>query len=121
MQAHRALHIDETCAGFHQGYLDLQMDTIKFLLKPHYQAISESKNEIVALSYKMKDIIQEYLDNIIDLKWQGPNSKLALIGGIMINCEGDGTDMFLPLSFDIKTQTETYSLFDETFKGKGLF
>jgi len=49
----------------------------------------------------MKDIIEAYLAEIVDLKWQGSNSKLALIGGIMINCEGDGTDMFLPLSFDI--------------------
>lgn len=56
------------------------------------------------LVYKMKDIIQEFLTQIIDYKWQGENSKLALIGGIMLNCEGDGTDMFLPLSFDIQTK-----------------
>jgi hypothetical protein len=35
--AQRALCLDETASGFHQGYKDLQMDTIKFLLSPHYQ------------------------------------------------------------------------------------
>ena len=52
----------------------------------------------------MKDIIYEFLMNVIDYDWQGEESKLALIGGIMINCEGDGTDMFLSLSFDIHTK-----------------
>ena len=58
----------------------------------------------------MKDIIREMLDKIIDLKWQGENSKLALIGGVLINCAGDGTDMFLPLNFDIVTKRGKYSL-----------
>jgi len=58
------------------------MDTIKFLLKPHHKYIAKSKNENACLAYKMKDLIQEMLLNIIDLKWQGPNSKLAFIGGI---------------------------------------
>ena len=64
------------------------MDTIKHLLKPHYKNISKSENEMTELVYKMYDIIKEYLNNIINLDWQGPNSKLALIGGIMINCDG---------------------------------
>jgi len=30
-------------------------------------------------------------------------SKLAIIGGIMINIEGEGTDLFLPLKFEVRT------------------
>jgi hypothetical protein len=79
------------------------MDTIKHLLKPHAQSISESKNEMAALAYKMYDLLLEFLNKIVDLKWQGPNSKLAIVGGIMINCEGDKTDKFLPLMFETRS------------------
>lgn len=58
---------------------------------------------MAALSYKMYDILYAFLNNIVNLNWQGPNSKLAIIGGIMINCEGDKTDMFLPLMFETRS------------------
>lgn len=46
----------------------------------------------------------------------GPNSKLALIGGIMINCVGDKTDRFLPLKFEIRNKNgESKDLFEEAF------
>ena len=34
----------------------------------------------------------------------------------MINCEGDKTDRFLPLLFELRTQDETKNIFEETFK-----
>lgn len=45
----------------------------------------------------------------------GPDSKLALIGGIMINCDGDKTDKFLPLSFELRTKSKNPDLFEEVF------
>ena len=42
-------------------------------------------------------------------------SKLAIVGGIMINCDGVGTDRFLPLKFELKTQTKSIDLFEEAF------
>jgi hypothetical protein len=47
----------------------------------------------------------------------GPNSKLALIGGIMINCDGDGTDMFLPIDFELRTSKGEVkkNFFEETY------
>jgi hypothetical protein len=47
----------------------------------------------------------------------GPSSKLALIGGIMINCDGEGTDMFLPISFELRTNKgeKSENFFDETY------
>ena len=42
----------------------------------------------------MYDIVKEYMEKVLSYNWMGPDSKLALIGGIMINCDGDGTDMF---------------------------
>lgn len=79
------------------------MDTIKALLREHVEEISKAKNIQVGIVYKMYDVIKSYLDDIINFNWMGPDSKLALIGGIMINCDGEGTDMFLPLHFEIKT------------------
>jgi hypothetical protein len=43
------------------------------------------------------------MEDIMNYSWMGPDSTLALIGGIMINCDGEGTDMFLPLSFEIRS------------------
>ena len=33
--------------------------------------------------------------------WATKDSKLVLIGGIMINLDGNGADMFLPLKLDV--------------------
>jgi hypothetical protein len=54
----------------------------------------------------MYDIILKYIEDIINLNWQTENSKLALIGGIMINCEGNKTDMFLPLKFEVRQKNK---------------
>ena len=34
------------------------------------------------------------LIKIINFSWLGPKSKLAILGGIMINCDGKGNDRF---------------------------
>ena len=49
----------------------------------------------------MYEVIENFLDNIIDMKWAGKNSKLAIIGGIMSNCDGHNTDRFVPLKFEL--------------------
>ena len=48
----------------------------------------------------------------------GPDSKLALVGGIMINCDGDGTDMFLPRDFEIRSNhgKTKIDIFKEAFE-----
>jgi hypothetical protein len=56
------------------------------------------------------------LEDIIHLNWQGPNSKLALLGGIMINCDGEKTDKFLPLKFEIRNGNSNRDVFEDTFK-----
>lgn len=59
---------------------------------------------MVKLAYEMYIIIKNFFKEILHDKWMGPNSKLAILGGIMINCDGeDGTcSMFLPLMFEVK-------------------
>lgn len=49
------------------------------------------------------------------MNWQGPNSKLALLGGIMINCDGDKTDKFLPLKFELRSGVDNRDVFESTF------
>jgi hypothetical protein len=91
------------------------MDCIKHLLLPHVDKIKGTENEMATLSFKMFEIIETYLEDILHLNWQGPNSKLALIGGIMINFDCEGTDMFLPLKFEIRCQNVKLDLFEEVF------
>ena len=49
----------------------------------------------------MYEIIEKFLNDIINDNWMSLKSKLCIIGGIMINCEGLGNDMFLPIKFEI--------------------
>ena len=92
------------------------------LLKPHVEAIGKAENENVALAYKMYDIVKEFIEEVVDLEWQkNDKMKLAILGGIMINTEGNKTDMFLPLMFEIRTRYATkksVDIFDEVFKQK---
>lgn len=36
----------------------------------------------------------------MDLKWMGEDSKLMLLGGIMINMDDGSQDRFVPLTFE---------------------
>jgi hypothetical protein len=63
----------------------------------------------------MYEIIYEFLNDIIHQNWQGPNSKLVLLGGIMINGDGEGSDRFLPLKLEERTLNGRRDLFRETF------
>jgi len=38
----------------------------------------------------------------------------------MINCDGEKTDKFLPLKFEIRTKAENRDVFEETFKQKSF-
>ena len=49
------------------------------------------------------------------MNWRSGNGKLAIIGGIMVNCDGDGTDRFLPLKFEIRTPGKTVDCYEEAF------
>ena len=95
---------------------DHQMDCIKHFLLPHANKIHNSENEQVALAYKMYDIIEEYLKNVVTKDWmKSPKSKLAIVGGIMINCDEDKSDRFLPLRFEVQTQNSSVDLFEAAF------
>ena len=91
------------------------MDCIKHLLRPHAEEISKSDNPQAALVYKMYDILLDYLESILHLNWMTGKGKLAIVGGIMINGDGVGTDRFMPLKFEMWTRGETVDLFEEAF------
>jgi len=38
-----------------------------------------------------------------------------LLGGIMINCDGEKTDKFLPLKFEIRQGVDNRDVFEDTF------
>jgi hypothetical protein len=87
---------------FENGYLDHQMDCIKHLISPHCKGIKNSKNEMATLAYRMYEIHRDFLDQILHYKWMHPTSKLAILGGIQINTDGQKNDQFLPLSFEVR-------------------
>ena len=70
---------------------------------------------MVALAYKMYEIQLNFLNEVIHLNWMGPNSKLCLFGGIMINCDDDKTDRFLPMRFEVRTKEGSTDYFTHTF------
>lgn len=82
---------------------DRQLNYIIEALKPHVDKVKASgdKNAIMAaLAYETYAMVEEMLNDITDLKWMDTNSKLVLLGGIMINMDGDAPDLFIPLNFD---------------------
>ena len=52
--------------------------------------ISHHENQQVALAETMYKLITEFLNELISFDWMGPNSKIALIGGVIINCDQPG-------------------------------
>ena len=102
---------------FPSGYSDHQMDCIKHLIVPHVDAIKSSDNEMATLAYKMFEIQQEFLEQILNSKWMGKNSKLTLIGGIQINMDGEFTGKFLPLTFEVRNKDgQSRDYYQEVFK-----
>jgi len=63
----------------------------------------------------MYDIAIDFLEKIIHLNWQGEGSKLVIVGGIMINCDWDGSDRFLPLKFITRNKTKEVDHFKKAF------
>jgi histone acetyltransferase (RNA polymerase elongator complex component) len=54
---------------------------------------------MAALAYQTYEIVEQQISTIIDLKWMDEDSKLILLGGIMINIDDDAPDLFIPLNF----------------------
>ena len=86
-------------------------------MREHVIEVSLAKDLQAGIVYKMYDLVKEMIEQILHYNWMGTDSKLALLGGIMINCDGDGTDMFLPMSFEIRSNNgqTTQDLFEENF------
>jgi hypothetical protein len=60
-------------------------------LAPHMETLkaTEDQNErMAALAYETYVMVEEMLFRIIDRKWMSKDSKLVLLGGIMINVDG---------------------------------
>lgn len=108
---------------FSNDYQDNQMDTVIHLLKHKldtFSGICDENEEMVKLAEVMDEICQSYLHDIISFNWMGPDSKLAIISGITVNCDDGTNDMFVPTSFDIHVRdsggkTMKNSVFKEVF------
>ena len=98
------------------------MDTLKYLLEPEVQNIENSQNKMTALSNEIYRISKDLLEDIMNSKKIKYDTKIVILGGIIINCEKDGTDMFLPKFFELRTGFKKVNLLDECFPNeKNLF
>ena len=66
--------------------------------------IVDSGNEMTQLTYEMYHILDDFLTEILNKDWMSGKSQLCLIGGIMINCDSNASDLFLPLKFEVHTK-----------------
>jgi len=64
-----ALKSGEKADKFKNGYHDFQMDCVKHLLEPHLKDLDKCANEQAGLGYKMFEIADQFLEEIIHLNW----------------------------------------------------
>ena len=92
--------------------IDYQMDRIRINIAKRMVDWTQKNNvaiprwtdknkEMAQLAYQMYYLVENRIGLVIDHDWMQKDSKLALIGGIIINCDIDGTDMFMPMRFEI--------------------
>jgi hypothetical protein len=90
---------------------DMQMAWIKSQLLPHHDRIAAQPNSYAALAYQAFEMVRSKMNKIVNTKFG--SGKLALVGGIQINMPLPYSDHFLPLSFEMRSQTsEEISLMD---------
>jgi len=84
---------------------DFQQQYLTKMLAKSFKDVNSqatANEKMAALSYETYKIAEEYLHKIIGTKWmKSKASKFFILGGIMINTDGDSSDLFVPLSFDM--------------------
>ena len=88
--------------------MDHQINYIVQQLRPSFNKLNSTADfdeKMSSLAYEMFDIAQAYALEIVNGEWMGKGlhekSAWAWLGGITINVDGAGSDMFLPLTFGI--------------------
>ena len=80
-----------------------QIEYIIEQLKPSMDKLlltTDDNKRMAELAYETYVMVEEMIFQIVDRKWMSKDSKLVLLGGIMINIDGDAADMFIPLNFE---------------------
>lgn len=102
--AYNAIRADDTSAGVPDpSSNDYQQQYIMHALADKVKEIDENfsdKNERQEqLARAVYEIAHGFLNDIVDFKWMSPKSKLVVLGGLMINIDGDQPDAFEPIMF----------------------
>jgi len=79
------------------------MEAIKYLISSKLENIN-GKKPLINLIYEIYLIIHSFLEDIITYTWMSHKSQIAFLGGIIINCPGSKTDLFLPLMFEVRNK-----------------
>jgi len=112
---------------------DHQISYIIEQLRPQMGSIQlgDDFNEVMAnLAYETYHVVKAYMDDIVDTKWMSYSdkadaiyidSKVACLGGIMINMDGASSDLFIPLNFGYIAKDGTMvNLMEDTFGAKAV-
>jgi len=90
---------------------DEQMSFIKDALKGYMPGIADQETQNAKMAKLAMDtyaIVEQEVRKIVDRKWMDPHSKLIVLGGVMINIDGDAPDLFLPIKFaELSPATES--------------
>ena len=70
-------------------------------------AITDADGRQAKLAHETYELVKRVLNDIMDSGWMGPDSKLILLGGLMINIDGSDQDYFEPLEFSSTTTDGT--------------
>jgi len=62
--------------------------------------------KMARLTFETYNIASNFLNKIVDTTWMSEKSKLIILGGIVINMEGDGGDQFLPINFEVRQKED---------------
>jgi len=81
--------------------MDFIIESLKPVMK-NLMASDDQNERMAALAYETYAMVEKMLFDIIDRKWMSEDSKLVLLGGIMINVDGEAADMFIPLNFSVE-------------------
>ena len=104
--AYKALTPEDAEAGRHlkdAESRDRQMEYIIAALRPHVEKVrgaGEHNAVMAALAFETYAMVEQMLFEVIDRHWMSEESKLVLLGGIMLNVDGDAPDQFVPLRFE---------------------
>jgi hypothetical protein len=87
--------------------VDAQQTFVNHLLLPYAERLDAAEDSMAELPLALYDAQKKIMDQIVAGGCQevGGTGKIALLGGVQINTPEGESDYFLPLSFEVKSNS----------------